>query len=336
MNHKLRMSGCLGILIVIIISLTEIGCSTAPPTGPTEEPTEIFIEEFRTAAAFFLNFGLALNGIAYKEFKIGFPGLEVLEEKTPPPGSSHLKQTGYLEWQGPIKLPASIPDPLYYCKEYKNCREGWYFIELPAVSRLENGKLTTYLITTPSGKPDAHPNPASVVRLDEVTMLTGDTPNGKLEIKWDYYMETNATDSNTYDGAYRVTALVVDGTPNNSYIEFGFVNLTVGDGFVSGAITKNINFALVLNAFTINLGINGRSIFDNFGEGGKGKGYLYHGTNPGENGNWATKTENLIPFTEGILMKFQIKSPGEIQDGKYIVEYEAYSNRDEVKIYPPE
>ena len=137
----------------------------------------------------------------------------------------------------------------------------------------------------------------------------------------------NATDSTTYDGAYRVTAQTVDGTSNGSFIEITFTGLTIGENSVSGAFKEKINFVIPVSGINTEIEIDGFSTFDNFGAaGGGGSGYLYYGTDPGSGaGDWASKGGPPIPFTTGRLINFTIDPVDDVSAGNYKVKYKTYS-----------
>jgi hypothetical protein len=349
---------------MVVLCLVVVGCGNISPTGGNANEEEkkkldAFMAYFNVTSSFFLNFGLAVNGVSSEELGVGFPGLEVLVSGAATPTSTVLLspklessnsiRAQALSWQGPTSIPDSIPDPVYYCEVDEKCREdkNWYFVEIPDVPQFGGGDLKRYIRTTPPGNPDDHTDPGSVARLDEVTIVTGEapatetSPGGTFEVKWDIYMEQNATDSATYDGAYRVTALIVDGVENKSFIELTFTGLVVGEDSISGTFKERVNFRTSAQGTTITIGIGGSSTFTNFGAGGGGNGYLYYpyGGDPGEGGPWATpKTGGLIPlpFSEGILVKFTFDPVSDIEKGGYKVKYETYLKPGEIKTYPPE
>lgn len=335
-------------LAIMVLCSLAIGCDVASPT--VEETLDKFVSRLNKINSFSLNFGLAVNGaVASSEGfgGIGFPGLDIFEGGSNTSTNTDLAPSIFspfirvqaLGWQGPTSLPGSISSE--YCSSDSKCENdaNWYSVELPKVAQLGGGDLSRYLRTTPPGNPDIHSDPTSVTRLDEVATVTGVAPGGKYEIKWDIYLEENATDSTTYDGAYKVTALTIDDKSNNSSIEITFTGLTVGDDSISGTLTEKVTFRVPILGTTTFIGIGGSSTFDNFGADGGGSGYLFFGTDPGSDGPWAEKESSptaVPPFTSGILVKFNFDPVGDIEAGGYKIKYDTYLSPGDTKVYPPE
>ena len=341
-------------LAMVLLGAVVVGCDSV---SPTEEETQLekdqkklnsFVDNLVEASSFYLNFGLAVNGIVVsssEEFEgvTGFPGLDNFGGSSNTSTSTVLATSDIsssvraqlLGGQEPTNLPSSLSSE--YCKGDGTCQNdgNWYFFELSNVDQLGGADLKHYIRTSPPGNPILHSNPGSVTRLDVVDLATGEATGGTFEIKWDIYLEVNATDSTTYDGAYRVTAQTVDGVSNGSFIEITFTGLTVGEDSVSGTFREKISFVVTILSLVTTIELDGFSTFNNFGSGGGGSGYLYFGNDPGTgDGGWASKSGPPIPFTTGRLVNFTIDPVDKISAGNYKVKYKTYLNPEEEKVYP--